>query len=245
MSSAGRATRPGVRRTGNEPRRRASCRLQGRAWPSRRRPRRHLTRKRRLRRRDGSRRRPQRPAGTARRAPRGPRRSSQDPRAQPAAGSARDDEPADVLPPRTSPTRLLIRRNGPGARTSRAAQRRQRRDRSHLDCAGRARAGQRPLGRHDGHRPGTDLAPTWRYRFRVAGSSSAATAATDTSFFYADHVFPIRGRHNLGYGPTNSFGGGGRRTHNGQDMFARCGSSWRIRSRPTPNNRPTAPSVNG
>lgn len=92
---------------------------------------------------------------------------------------------------------------------------------------------------------GTDLAPTGRYRFRVAGSSSAATAATDTSFFYADHVFPIRGRHNLGYGPTNSFGGGGRRTHNGQDMFARCGSSWRIRSRPTPNNRPTAPSVNG
>jgi murein DD-endopeptidase MepM/ murein hydrolase activator NlpD len=39
---------------------------------------------------------------------------------------------------------------------------------------------------------------------------------------YADHLFPIRGRHNLGYTPTNGFGGG--RGHKGQDMFARCGT---------------------
>jgi len=32
------------------------------------------------------------------------------------------------------------------------------------------------------------------------------------------------GRHDLGQSPTNSFGGGGTRTHKGQDMFASCGT---------------------
>ena len=40
-----------------------------------------------------------------------------------------------------------------------------------------------------------------------------------------DHVFPIRGRHNMGYSATNNFGGGGQRAHKGQDMFAACGTS--------------------
>jgi murein DD-endopeptidase MepM/ murein hydrolase activator NlpD len=37
-----------------------------------------------------------------------------------------------------------------------------------------------------------------------------------------EHVFPIRGAHDLGQTATNSFGGG--RGHQGQDMFADCGT---------------------
>lgn len=63
------------------------------------------------------------------------------------------------------------------------------------------------------------------YSYRLSGQASAsATAApgTEASFLYADHLFPIRGRHNLGYTDTNNFGGG--RNHQGQDMFAKCGT---------------------
>jgi murein DD-endopeptidase MepM/ murein hydrolase activator NlpD len=61
------------------------------------------------------------------------------------------------------------------------------------------------------------------YGFEVVGGASTAAAEADqTSFAYADHLFPILGRHNLGYTPTNGFGGG--RGHQGQDMFARCGT---------------------
>ena len=56
--------------------------------------------------------------------------------------------------------------------------------------------------------------------FRVEGRGSAASAAD--SFCFADHLFPIRGRHDLGQSETNNFGGG--RGHQGQDMFARCGT---------------------
>ncbi len=37
------------------------------------------------------------------------------------------------------------------------------------------------------------------------------------------HRFPIRGPHNLGYGASNNFGGS--RGHQGQDLFAACGTS--------------------
>ena len=62
------------------------------------------------------------------------------------------------------------------------------------------------------------------YRFRVVGRAAGATTGTPTgsSFFFGDHLFPIRGRHNLGYTDTNNFGGG--RGHKGQDAFARCGT---------------------
>ena len=70
-------------------------------------------------------------------------------------------------------------------------------------------------------------APTAHYRFQVVSGDARVTAASRTvaaeHFVFADHLFPIRGRHNLGYTPTNSFGGG--RGHKGQDMFARCGTS--------------------
>jgi murein DD-endopeptidase MepM/ murein hydrolase activator NlpD len=66
---------------------------------------------------------------------------------------------------------------------------------------------------------------TGSYRFELvgeAGSAAAASPDSDQRFFFADHLFPIRGRHNLGYTDTNNFGGG--RGHKGQDMFARCGT---------------------
>jgi murein DD-endopeptidase MepM/ murein hydrolase activator NlpD len=69
------------------------------------------------------------------------------------------------------------------------------------------------------------VAPAGSYAFKVIGEAAiAATQAEDSeaTFAYADHLFPIRGRHNLGYTPTNGFGGG--RAHKGQDMFARCGT---------------------
>ena len=66
--------------------------------------------------------------------------------------------------------------------------------------------------------------PVGNYTFRIDGRASAATPSpgSDAEFLFADHLFPIRGRHNLGYTNTNNFGGG--RGHQGQDMFARCGT---------------------
>jgi hypothetical protein len=67
--------------------------------------------------------------------------------------------------------------------------------------------------------------PPGRYRFRLAGEGVSAASATqdrEARFAFYDHIFPIRGRHNLGYGAVNNFGGG--RNHRGQDMFARCGT---------------------
>jgi murein DD-endopeptidase MepM/ murein hydrolase activator NlpD len=71
-------------------------------------------------------------------------------------------------------------------------------------------------------RGATGVAGSGNYAFRVAGAAGAATQTSDTSFAYSDHVFPIRGRHNLGYTDTNNFGGD--RGHKGQDMFASCGT---------------------
>ena len=67
--------------------------------------------------------------------------------------------------------------------------------------------------------------PRGRYRFRLAGEAAQAATAPqkgEARFSLYDHIFPIRGRHNLGYTNTNNFGGG--RNHGGQDMFARCGT---------------------
>ena len=69
------------------------------------------------------------------------------------------------------------------------------------------------------------VAPVGTYEFRITGQASGAATAepgTEDAFGYADHLFPIRGRHNLGYTDTNNFGGG--RGHKGQDMFAECGT---------------------
>lgn len=87
-----------------------------------------------------------------------------------------------------------------------------------------AQAGQRVEVRWDGNGD-EGVERTGSYRFRLggaaAGAASIAPGAT-SEFLFADHLFPIRGRHNLGYTSTNQFGGG--RGHQGIDMFARCGT---------------------
>jgi murein DD-endopeptidase MepM/ murein hydrolase activator NlpD len=72
---------------------------------------------------------------------------------------------------------------------------------------------------------GGKAAPVGRYGFRVTGAqaSTASAASTDTGEFdLLDHIFPIRGKHDLGQSGVNGFGGG--RGHQGQDMFAACGT---------------------
>jgi hypothetical protein len=64
-------------------------------------------------------------------------------------------------------------------------------------------------------------APSGTYSFRIASGATGATAGA-SSFALFDHLFPIRGPHNLGYTNTNQFGGG--RGHQGIDMFASCGT---------------------
>ena len=83
-------------------------------------------------------------------------------------------------------------------------------------------AGQRTEVGWDGK---TDSGPAANGQYRFALSRQAATAASaapSDAFAMFDHVFPIRGRHNMGYTATNDFGGA--RNHKGQDMFAACGT---------------------
>ena len=76
---------------------------------------------------------------------------------------------------------------------------------------------------------GGAAAPAGRYEFRVA--PIAAVAAQDAerpevvdSFRFHDHRFPVRGLHDFG-GPTAVFGTPRPgRTHQGQDIFAACGT---------------------
>lgn len=87
-----------------------------------------------------------------------------------------------------------------------------------------AEPGRRIEVRWDGTGPGGSQ-PSGRYKFRLAGETSSAAALEPDSadgFGFYDHVFPIRGRHDLGQSATNGFGGG--RGHKGQDMFAACGT---------------------
>lgn len=67
----------------------------------------------------------------------------------------------------------------------------------------------------DGGRP----APDGAYRFRVGPVSGTGDATTkDARFSLYGHKFPVRARHSYGDG----FGAG--RRHQGQDVFARCGT---------------------
>jgi murein DD-endopeptidase MepM/ murein hydrolase activator NlpD len=71
-----------------------------------------------------------------------------------------------------------------------------------------------------------------RYAFQltVAGTSGARARSARTgdarrdAFDLFDHVFPVRGRHDFG-GDGAQFGAGrGGRSHQGHDVFARCGT---------------------
>lgn len=67
-------------------------------------------------------------------------------------------------------------------------------------------------------------APSGTYRLRIAPEVGAAAAALGDPgvFAISDHIFPIRGRHDLGNSDTNNYGGA--RDHKGQDLFAACGT---------------------
>ena len=63
------------------------------------------------------------------------------------------------------------------------------------------------------------------YAFRPSSGADGVIepeAGATEPFTVYDHIFPIRGRHDLGQSATNNFGGG--RGHQGQDMFAACGT---------------------
>jgi murein DD-endopeptidase MepM/ murein hydrolase activator NlpD len=68
----------------------------------------------------------------------------------------------------------------------------------------------------DGLADGGRIAPNGKYRFRVTPVSGGRGAAA--GFRYYDHFFPLRGKHEYGDGL------GAGRGHQGQDVFAPCGT---------------------
>ena len=79
---------------------------------------------------------------------------------------------------------------------------------------------------------GAAPAPPGRYSFRlavagrggaIARSAQAGSFARDAFDLY-DHQFPVRGRHNYGGGGARFGAGRGGRSHQGHDVFARCGT---------------------
>ena len=79
--------------------------------------------------------------------------------------------------------------------------------------------GQKPFANHSVTWDGlaeNRVAKPGDYRFRVSPLSGGAGAAA--GFSYYDHFFPLRGKHEYGDGL------GAGRGHQGQDVFARCGT---------------------
>jgi murein DD-endopeptidase MepM/ murein hydrolase activator NlpD len=75
--------------------------------------------------------------------------------------------------------------------------------------------------RWDGTVTGRPVA-TGRYVLRAATTTATAAQAGDGSFAVIDATFPIDGSYKFGTLATNGFGGG--RGHQGNDIFARCGT---------------------
>jgi murein DD-endopeptidase MepM/ murein hydrolase activator NlpD len=57
-----------------------------------------------------------------------------------------------------------------------------------------------------------------KYKFKVGPTSGGAEGTDDTDFGYYGYKFPVRGRHSYGDGI------GAGRGHQGQDVFAKCGT---------------------
>ncbi|MGH2839197.1 MAG: peptidoglycan DD-metalloendopeptidase family protein [Solirubrobacteraceae bacterium] len=72
--------------------------------------------------------------------------------------------------------------------------------------------------------------PTGRYEFRVMAAGAGYQAASATSpvatgaFDLVDHKFPVRGRHDYGQGAAAFGAGRDGHSHQGHDVFARCGT---------------------
>ncbi len=77
--------------------------------------------------------------------------------------------------------------------------------------------------RWDGMLSGAHAAPRGRYRFKLRRPGHRAHRSG--SFRLYDGMFPVRGRHGYG-GPVQRFGAArtGGRVHQGQDVFAPCGT---------------------
>ncbi len=79
---------------------------------------------------------------------------------------------------------------------------------------------QEPFANHsfswDGLASTGGIAPNGDYRFEVSQLSGGAGAGA--AFDYHDHIFPLRGNHQYGDGL------GAGRGHQGQDVFAKCGT---------------------
>jgi murein DD-endopeptidase MepM/ murein hydrolase activator NlpD len=81
---------------------------------------------------------------------------------------------------------------------------------------------------------GGDVVPGGKYEFRVFAANPTASAAqapgasepplVADSFRFLDHKFPIRGKHHFGEGAARFGAGRGGYSHEGQDVFANCGT---------------------
>jgi murein DD-endopeptidase MepM/ murein hydrolase activator NlpD len=80
-------------------------------------------------------------------------------------------------------------------------------------------------------RLGTSAAPPGRYSFRLSAAAADGTRATSSqagdlardTFDLYDHIFPVRGRHDFGGGGSGFGAGRSGHSHQGHDVFARCG----------------------
>ena len=80
----------------------------------------------------------------------------------------------------------------------------------------------RQTAKWNGIRPGTKKpVPNGKYKFRVGPQSGSMESTTDARFEYHRFKFPIRGGHTYGDGIGAARSG---HTHQGQDIFARCGA---------------------
>jgi murein DD-endopeptidase MepM/ murein hydrolase activator NlpD len=72
--------------------------------------------------------------------------------------------------------------------------------------------------------------PEGRYMFRAAAAAAGAAqagagvASSEDDFTFHDHMFPIRGRHDFGTGGGRFGAGRTGHSHQGQDIFAACGT---------------------
>ena len=74
--------------------------------------------------------------------------------------------------------------------------------------------------------------PAGRYEFRVfdgitapgVAAAQAPTALASGGFDLVDHIFPVRGRHTYGSGQAAFGAQRNGHTHQGHDVFARCGT---------------------
>jgi len=73
--------------------------------------------------------------------------------------------------------------------------------------------------RWNGRRKDGKKAPSGRYRFKFGPRLGGPVTSSDKAkFSYRDHIFPVRAAHSYGDGL------GAGRGHQGQDVFAKCGS---------------------